>query len=375
MQIIESAANDNKTDPSVPRQKQLAGVHAARGIAAFLVVLHHCAGTLALAKYAGAIILGGFFIPFGRAGVDFFFVLSGFIMLWIHEKDIGRPDRLTNYAWKRVTRIYPLYLVVLAGLVTIYFARPALGQGYEREISAIVTGIFLLPAAHPPIVGVAWTLSHELLFYAVFSTLLVSRKVGILVLSAWLVGLVLARFFDPSPYPMSFLLDVKNIEFFFGMAVAALALRRRPDGRLWGTLFAGVTIFIVTAVLELNTFEFRHSVFTLLYGAGAALVLYTLVTLERAKKLSAPNGLLVMLGDASYSIYLVHFTILVFIVKILSASGILADLPGWILMLIISAAATLFGYAVHRCIEIPLNRGVGRLRFALPIGRPQPGER
>jgi len=87
--------------------EQLTGVQAARGIAALLVVVHHCAGTLALPKYAGVAFAGGYFVPFGRAGVDFFFVLSGFIIAWIHSGDVGDRSQLGQYTAKRLARIFP----------------------------------------------------------------------------------------------------------------------------------------------------------------------------------------------------------------------------------------------------------------------------
>ncbi|URI11060.1 acyltransferase [Aquincola tertiaricarbonis] len=336
---------------------QLSGVHAARGLAACLVVLHHAADTLALQKYGGYSIWGGFFIPFGRAGVDFFFVLSGFIMYWIHRTDIGQPDSLGRFAWKRAARIYPLYWLVLAALVAIYASRPALGQGHERDPAAILSGFLLFPADHPPIVGVAWTLSHELLFYGMFATLLVSRAVGTVVLGTWLLALVIARLFPPLQYPGSFLLHVKNIEFFFGIGVAIAA--RQVVGRpvaLWSAFFLGALTFVGAGVLELRTHEFRHSSWTLLYGAGAALMLYAIVALERARLLEVTAPVLKLLGDASYAIYLVHFTVLVALIKAAAATGLLGALPIWVSFLTLAALATLIGCLVHRHVERPVGR-------------------
>ncbi|NBQ54213.1 MAG: acyltransferase, partial [Proteobacteria bacterium] len=48
-----------------------------------------------------------------RYGVDFFFVLSGFIILHAHMDDIGRPARLGRYLWRRAVRVYPIYWICL----------------------------------------------------------------------------------------------------------------------------------------------------------------------------------------------------------------------------------------------------------------------
>lgn len=68
---------------------RLSSIESARGIAAFMVVLFHTTGIMNLPKYFSVMPLGGVF-GFGHAGVDFFFVLSGFIILFIHYDDIGK---------------------------------------------------------------------------------------------------------------------------------------------------------------------------------------------------------------------------------------------------------------------------------------------
>jgi exopolysaccharide production protein ExoZ len=74
---------------------RLEGVEAARGVAALLVVLYHAALHVE-GDVPGSAVLWG--LPhFGHAGVDFFFVLSGFIISFVHRRDLGRPDRLGHY--------------------------------------------------------------------------------------------------------------------------------------------------------------------------------------------------------------------------------------------------------------------------------------
>ena len=103
---------------------KLLGIQFCRGIAAVLVVLYHAGRMLALPQYAGHVALGGVF-NFGNAGVDFFFVLSGFIIFFVHEKDIGQTQRLPAYIWSRVTRIYPIYWLVTAIVLCLILMRPA----------------------------------------------------------------------------------------------------------------------------------------------------------------------------------------------------------------------------------------------------------
>jgi len=87
---------------------RLVGIEASRGIAALLVVLFHTTVIMNLPKYFGALPLHGLF-KFGYAGVDFFFVLSGFIILHTHMNDIGKKGAIASYARKRFIRVLPIY--------------------------------------------------------------------------------------------------------------------------------------------------------------------------------------------------------------------------------------------------------------------------
>jgi peptidoglycan/LPS O-acetylase OafA/YrhL len=79
-----------------------------RALAALMVVCFHASGNLRRDRYLGdaADVLERVF-SFGDAGVSFFFVLSGFIVTWVHLRDFNQPGRLGNYLFTRAARIYP----------------------------------------------------------------------------------------------------------------------------------------------------------------------------------------------------------------------------------------------------------------------------
>src|SRR5512133_4113793 len=93
-----------------------------RGVAALLVVLYHA--SIYSQEQFGRTFLAGLFL-FGHTGVDFFFVLSGFIICYIHFSDIGNPTRLRDFALKRLTRVFPIYWIVTAIKLAVIFAIPA----------------------------------------------------------------------------------------------------------------------------------------------------------------------------------------------------------------------------------------------------------
>ena len=225
-------------------EKRLLSIQAARGIAALLVVFYHAGRMIALPQYTGYIPLSGFFNS-GHAGVDFFFVLSGFIIYFIHHKDIGRADRLQRYAWRRATRIYPIYWIVTVLVLVASMVHPE-----KLDIAHIAKSLFLFPENADPIVGVAWTLKHEMLFYLMFLTLIVQRHLGILlfalwaaVIASWPLGLL------PDNFTFEFLASPFNMEFFMGMGVAYLVLNSRvPSPRLLALL--GTCAFFAVGMME-----------------------------------------------------------------------------------------------------------------------------
>src|SRR5437870_555325 len=140
--------------------QKLTGIEAGRGIAALLVLGVHARDHLF--TDFGSVPLGDFFV-FGHAGVDFFFVLSGFIIFYVHADDIGRPYRLMHYLRRRFTRIYPFYWVI--SLLTLTAIVLSAHQGLPSAGQFIASAL-LIPLNDIVIVPVAWTLQQEIVFYA-----------------------------------------------------------------------------------------------------------------------------------------------------------------------------------------------------------------
>ena len=189
---------------------KLPGIEAARGIAAILVVFYHAARHLKLAT--GAMPFDGI-AQLGHAGVDFFFVLSGFIIFFVNRKDIGSPTGLARYAERRFTRIYPLFwfaLSVWLALALLSRSGPALTPG------GVLLWASLLPSSGE--VGVAWTLQHEILFYLIFSVAILHRRIGIAVFGVWFALIGACSVFGYAPEGSALLLKLVspfNLEFFF----------------------------------------------------------------------------------------------------------------------------------------------------------------
>ena len=199
------------------RPAKLGSVEALRGIAATAVVLYHAARHFD--KNYGPSALQGVF-QFGHAGVDLFFVISGFIILFVHFDDVGRPDRIWHYLGRRLTRLLPVYWVAVA----LTIAASQVG-GHATGLRDIAWAILPVPISTEPLLGVAWTLQYEFIFYAAFAVLIMNRAAGLALMSTWLLAVVWVAVSGSHPGLPSAWWGIYNVEFFAGMAVA-YCLRR-----------------------------------------------------------------------------------------------------------------------------------------------------
>ncbi len=326
---------------------RLSNVDALRGLAASAVVLYHVARHLDRASPLPGLIAA---TKFGHAGVDLFFVLSGFIILFVHRGDTGRPARWRNYAARRFSRVAPTYWVALAATVAL-----AVAGGHIPPFDRLVSSAILLPSSQEPLVGVAWTLQYEIVFYVLFCALIFSRSAGLAVLGAWLAAILASwagLWRPPAALPFS-LFGPCNIEFFLGMAAAwLLILRRAPWPRL--LLIAGVASFAAAGLSEdAGLFDGYAASARLIYGGASALLLAGIVECDRSNLLRMPSWL-VALGEASYSIYLFQFVFIGILWKAASLAAVPA--PAWLMFPLLSAAAIGGGFLLFRTIERPLLR-------------------
>ncbi len=342
----------------------LHSLQACRAVAALLVVLLHTSqGIFFQPKYFGHKPYGLVF-DFGLAGVNFFFVLSGFLMMHVHARDFGQPNRFGNYAWKRFSRIYPPYWVALTLVVPVYFLSPGMGHGHERELSSFLHSYTLIPHAHPEetlVLGVAWTLVYEVFFYVLFGLLILNRTLGVIAFAIWTLGtFAYAQFTE---FPGDFFFSYFGLYFLTGIAVAFLHGRFRvPYPLALATL--GALLYFGTGYVDIYRGPLELHSKTAGIALGCAGITLGLVQAEQREILRIPRWI-AFLGNASYSIYLIHFPILSLTAKLVKSARLDEMIPATILFWLFVLAATGGGCAFHLLIERPLlNRLKGRYRTA-----------
>jgi exopolysaccharide production protein ExoZ len=340
------------------RDGKLLGIQAARGVAALLVLVFHAERALSLPQYVGRLPLDGV-TGFGHTGVDFFFVLSGFIIYSVHNADIGQPRRLGHYAGRRISRIFPPYWVVTAGVLLITLA----GHGWDGLPGwpDAAASLLLVPHGTPPIVGVAWTLEREMIFYVLFGLAILSRPLALVAVAAW-AGLTCTSLLLPGSGlhlgPLA--LGTYDLQFAIGLATAWV-LRRPGPARSGLTALAGLAAFLGAGIAEnMGALPHEALVSRMAYGIASAVIILGLVGMERQGRLHV-GKFMVLLGAASYSLYLVHLTPLTLTVRGLAVAGVVGLMPGWLVMAICCSVAVIVSITFHKMVELPLTRAAQRL--------------
>ena len=333
-------------------------IEAARALAALSVALMHAANLMRVEHFSGHVGLGGIFDS-GYVGVDFFFVLSGFIITFVHFADIGQVGRIPAYLWRRFSRIYPIYwAILLLSIVLISLARVATGKGagFEIGLAEIPSTVLLwMSADEPKYVGVAWSLQYEVVFYAAFCALLANARAGVLLFVAW-GGFVLARVAGlvTADLPLN-LGNPHCLQFLFGVAVGAAARRFRLRASA-GVLVLAVCGWVAAVALESYGPFGRHAAAgRIALGLAAAVILAALVALENARAIRVPAWL-ARIGSVSYSIYLGHILFINLTYALLLKLGLYHKLPELLVYLIALSVALGATMLIGFRVELPLVR-------------------
>ncbi len=357
---------------AVPDSRQLSTIQTARGLAAIAVVLSHAGTILGSSAALGYVPMLGIF-HFGHAGVDFFFVLSGFVIVFVHHGHIGRPDVFLCYLRKRVTRIFPMYWVTLGLLVTL--AAPGIAGGVDMsaaptDAAQLMRTLLLLPQHQSPLLGVSWTLEHEMLFYLLFGLAILDRRFGVVALGVWLATIIGACLWvTPDPFPWApasllwgFFAASYHLQFLLGGAAAIAVLTGyAPAPRM--ILMFGVIGLASTGVLEnARLIAYLGPASQALFGGFSALAIAGMAEGERTGLL-ASGAWPVLIGEASYSIYLVHAPVIAAAFALLVAGGYTHVVPGWLLMVVLVMIGGTAGMAIHLVVERPILRLLRGARF------------
>jgi exopolysaccharide production protein ExoZ len=332
--------------------KTIYNLQVCRAIAAIIVLLDH--GTLMIDPD----IFHGFW-GIGWCGVDLFFVLSGFIIYYVNHKYMGMPAKFKQYMGRRLCRIYPIYWIYTITVIILYTFLFHTKFNFDYVARSLTLYPFHTELAQFPIIPPAHTLVYEVVFYVIFSVgILTSRKIFLGTMLFWLL-LILVNMFTGGSLAKGLLATVVlnpiNIEFFYGCIIAWLIINKpfsvsRSQG--WILLFLGVALLAVSWVTQLNNYGILLAHHYLKFGISFSIIIYALSLLEGSDSHGMVKKLFVKLGDASYSIYLIHYIGLVILNNFILSKLTHVNSLGKLAISLVALIAT--SYYAYKWIEQPL---------------------
>lgn len=309
-----------------------------------------------------------------------FFVISGFIMAYTTRNKFGSASSVANFSIHRFVRVVPLYwlytLVAAALIMT-----GAWLKGRDLQASEIAKSLLFIPystgGAMRPVLGQGWTLNYEVFFYGIFAlALFFPRRIGLTLVAGLLLSLAtIGAFWGPfwlggdALTIQEFYISPHVALFAVGIAIGNLAIRgpslRVARHWLWFTLG---TIGAMTAIFAMfsNAYHLPLPVRITFWAADALIVL--LCVLDRDQDPNTPFAKLCeTLGDASYSIYLVHFFIVTVVAKIWSLAFEWRMPALYVVSSVCAGVAG--GYFAWRFVEVPLTAWL-KVQAELALGKP-----
>jgi peptidoglycan/LPS O-acetylase OafA/YrhL len=353
-------------------------IQLLRALAVMCVVVTHIAHELAGMLQDQVVGFNEKRFP-GDFGVDLFFVISGFIMVYTCWGVFGRPGASLDFIRRRIIRIVPLYWLATTLMILVVILIPQNVNTATADWRQWLSSYLFFPYAREsdglirPVLGLGWSLQYEMYFYMLFAFgLLIQRKAAVIfVLLAMFVVFLVANLLMPDSASngildtiLRFLSHTITLEFgggvFLGYAYMSGA---RLEPRL-GIAFAAFGLFLLIIAPGFNDNIDRLRL--LHYGIPAMLMLAGAVCTVGMDDVAIARPLLGV-GEASYSIYLVH----PFVIGGVSVAFkmLLARIPMDVLYLIstfsivVLLVSLVAGTLVHKWVDTPLT---GWLKSAWP---------
>ncbi|MCA8318824.1 acyltransferase family protein [Burkholderia cepacia] len=329
----------------MPPRAFFPNIQAARAFAALAVVAYHM-----------------HVLPFGQAGVDVFFVISGFIMSWV------APGEGRMFFRKRLVRIVPLYWVTTLGIYAIAVLRPHWLNSTTAAPEYLIKSLLFVPYVKEnghwgPLNLNGWTLEYEMLFYVVVAASLVGVRARFATAFA---ALMLASFclwaaIDGTPGTVAHHLG-QPIVLEFGLGVVAYRMLQTGFVRRIAT-----PAWVLAACVAVAAIPLSHALFgtpqafarIALWGVPACVLIVSLVVLDM-RNVTITNRIVTALGAASYSIYLIHPYAIGVAEKIV---GVRADLQTWssaVAACAMLGAVCVSGYVCYIRVERPMVAALNR---------------
>jgi len=335
----------------------LLSVQILRAVAALSVVAHHVQLDFVTRMGLPAALPD---LNLGAAGVDVFFVISGFVMVHASEPLFGRAEGPRLFWLRRLIRIVPLYWAVTSVYLALALLLPDMAT--SRYSPALIAASYLFvpfpreDGIWQPVAGLGWTLNYEMFFYLVFGLSLAFRRTAAVagIAAVLVLAVALGLIAGPLPGALGFWTDPIILEFVFGMMLALAmraGLRLQPATAVF-LMGAGLLALALALPMRMVMGLPRG----LAWGLPVALFVAGAVLGDFRRSEGALARVLGAIGDASYSLYLLHpFVIRCF--RELWGHGLIdAAAWPWAYAALVVAGAIAAALVSYRFFERPVTR-------------------
>lgn len=350
------AAKPGNSQGGVRPLRKIGNIQALRAIAAICVAYGHTQFSL----------LG--LQPFGAFGVHIFFVISGFIMAMIVAGGASEFFR------RRLIRILPLYWSATLLVFAVSLAAPAVLRSTRPDVIQLTKSLLFIPFRKEsgliqPTLFLGWTLNYEMFFYALIGiSLVVKRSQALILASTLIIATIVFCSFSGSDVIREFYGNPRSLEFIAG--ILTYRLYSLVSGISVRNLWPVLGIAALTAFLAMVRWEALDTVMTqweiaLKFGGAAFILVLSVALLSRASFDTAWRPVIVV-GDASYVLYLIHPYIQYTLEKIV---GVRVPMLSWhhvMGMLLAIAVPTGLSVLIHVKLERPFTGFLSRVFLRRP---------
>lgn len=333
----------------------LFNLHLLRVIAALGVVYFHTTSTAGLDLDWDV----------GSRGVDVFFVISGFIIAYIGTR---KPEQ---FFVRRLIRVVPFYWLATAAVFALVTVVPRYFHSASASGTHLISSLFFIPreAANgemQPTLALGWSLNFEMFFYVLFAIALrfsqrwspllcVTAIVGfVAVIHGLSIGGPIAQFYA-RPIVLEFCFGVGVFYLFTWCSERTAAIASLPAFKwvLWAVL--------IGSLVAINVFEHSYPEVPryLIAGIPATLIVSSALLLERVYGVATKNKLIVLLGEASYIVYLIHPYIIFSVLRVFVHDPQSLSTPALGALIVgLLALTSALSIAAHLWLEKPLMRSL-----------------
>jgi exopolysaccharide production protein ExoZ len=364
------------------RENKLQWLQALRGAAAFMVVMVHSRSAL-MDTASGKAIADHVLFPMGM-GVDLFFIISGFLMVFTTQSFDGTKAYAWRFLVKRAARIWPLFVVVTPVALVVEhgvhgFLDPPIFLPYLEGLIFIphnpnASGIYFQMA-----VGVAWTLCFECYFYLVFAACMLFGRSRYVAMVVWfaltLVVVPLGRgshSLNVASQPLVESFRYANLivnpivwDFIMGMLAASLyfcdvKIRRSI------TIYAMIIVSLMLLLIGWHRLGMMNFFGPRGWAAPMSILFFGFVMLAKIEALNVPAWT-VALGNMSYSLYLVHVYVFEIAQRVMGVLPMSHEASDIMLFVIRPVLALICAWLTYRYIEAPISNRVRKWLLDLRV--------